>query len=173
MMRRQGAPDDPIASGGQVCPSPRISAFGGRGAAKEREGGRGLGLVGLEGAPGEAGSLLALNGVPMHVISSAAATKAATPLFSTGRASRPAARRVVGHRCRRRYDAAPCPGDERPRIVLTGYSDGMRDWLRSLGLLCETISWKLRFFVLTTEAGPAILSQLMQRHRMLDVVSWS
>ncbi|MQW95692.1 hypothetical protein [Sinorhizobium fredii] len=57
--------------------------------------------------------------------------------------------------------------------MLTGYSDGMRDWLRSLGLLCETISWKLRFFVLTTEAGPAILSQLMQRHRMLDVVSWS
>jgi hypothetical protein len=57
------------------------------------------------------------------------------------------------------------------RVELTGFTDGMRDWLRSIGLFSEMIAWKLRFFIPVTEEGAAILSRLMQRHRLLDVVS--
>ncbi|HEV7248135.1 MAG TPA: strawberry notch family protein [Shinella sp.] len=57
------------------------------------------------------------------------------------------------------------------RVELTGFTDGMRDWLRSIGLFSEMIAWKLRFFVPVTDEGSAILSRLMQRHRLLDVVS--
>ncbi|MEY9164544.1 hypothetical protein ABIE78_002663 [Sinorhizobium fredii] len=80
----------------------------------------------------------------MHVITSAAATKAATPLLSTGRASRPAARRVA---------------------------EGMRDWWKSIGLFSEMISGRMRFFVPMTEEGPAILGRRIERHRIIDVVS--
>ncbi|RWY78477.1 methylase [Rhizobium leguminosarum] len=55
------------------------------------------------------------------------------------------------------------------RVELTGFTDGMRDWLRSIGLFSEIIAWKLRFFVPTTEEGPAILSKLVQRHRLIDI----
>ncbi|PDT82483.1 hypothetical protein CO676_16850 [Sinorhizobium sp. BJ1] len=105
------------------------------------------------------------------MISSAAATKAAMPLHSTGRASRPAARRVAGHRCRRRYDAAPCRGDERPRIELAGFTDSMRDWWKSIGFFSEMISGRMRFFVPMTEEGSAILGRRIERHRLIDVVS--
>jgi hypothetical protein len=54
------------------------------------------------------------------------------------------------------------------RIELAGFTDGMRDWLRSIGLFSEIINWKLRFFVPTTDEGPVILTQLMQRHRLVD-----
>lgn len=57
------------------------------------------------------------------------------------------------------------------RVELTGFTDGMRDWLRSIGLFSEMISWKLRFFVPTTEDGPTILSRLMQRHRLITVAT--
>ncbi len=57
------------------------------------------------------------------------------------------------------------------RVELTGFTDGMRDWLRSIGLFSEMISWKLRFFIPVTDDGSAILSRLMQRHRLLDVMS--
>ena len=57
------------------------------------------------------------------------------------------------------------------RVELTGFTDGMRDWLRAIGLFSEMIAWKLRFFIPVTEEGAAILSRLMQRHRLLDVVS--
>lgn len=55
------------------------------------------------------------------------------------------------------------------RIELTGFTDGMRDWLRSIGLFSEMINWKLRFFVPMTDEGAVILSKLMQRHRLIDV----
>ncbi len=55
------------------------------------------------------------------------------------------------------------------RVELTGFTDGMRDWLRSIGLFSEMINWKLRFFVPVTDEGAAILSKLMQRHRLIDV----
>ena len=57
------------------------------------------------------------------------------------------------------------------RVELTGFTDGMRDWLRSIGLFSEMIAWKLRFFVPATEEGPAILLELTRRHQLLDVVS--
>lgn len=47
----------------------------------------------------------------------------------------------------------------------------MRDWLRSIGLFSEMIAWKLRFFVPVTDEGSVILSRLLQRHRLLDVIS--
>jgi predicted RNA methylase len=55
------------------------------------------------------------------------------------------------------------------RIELTGFTDGMRDWLKSVGLFSEMISWKLRFFAPVTDKGPEILSKLIERHRLVDV----
>lgn len=55
------------------------------------------------------------------------------------------------------------------RVELTGFTDGMRDRLRSIGLFSEMIAWKVRFFVPTTDEGPAILSRLIERHRIVDV----
>ena len=55
------------------------------------------------------------------------------------------------------------------RVELTGFTDGMRDRLRSIGLFSEMIAWKVRFFIPTTDEGPAILSRLIERHRIVDV----
>lgn len=55
------------------------------------------------------------------------------------------------------------------RVELTGFTDGMRDRLRSIGLFSEMIAWKVRFFVPTTDEGSAILSRLIERHRIVDV----
>lgn len=55
------------------------------------------------------------------------------------------------------------------RVELTGFTDGMRDWLRSIGLFFEMINWKLRFFVPVTDEGAEILSKLIERHRLVDV----
>ncbi|MBP1847391.1 putative RNA methylase [Rhizobium petrolearium] len=55
------------------------------------------------------------------------------------------------------------------RVELTGFTDGMRDWLRSMGLFSEMINWKLRFFMPVTDEGAAILSKLIERHRLVDV----
>jgi len=55
------------------------------------------------------------------------------------------------------------------RVELTGFTDGMRDWLRSIGLFSEMISWKLRFFVPVTHEGAEILSKLIERYRLVDV----
>ncbi|MBY5474681.1 methylase [Rhizobium leguminosarum bv. viciae] len=55
------------------------------------------------------------------------------------------------------------------RVELIGFTDGMRDWLRSIGLFSEMINWKLRFFVPVTDEGAVILSKLMQRHRLIDI----
>ncbi|MGP4693853.1 strawberry notch-like NTP hydrolase domain-containing protein [Agrobacterium cavarae] len=55
------------------------------------------------------------------------------------------------------------------RVELAGFTDGMRDWLRSIGLFSEMINWKLRFFVPVTDEGAVILSKLIERHRLVDV----
>ncbi|MBN8968082.1 MAG: strawberry notch family protein [Rhizobiales bacterium] len=47
------------------------------------------------------------------------------------------------------------------RIELSGFTDTMRDRLRSYGLFSEIISWKLRFFVPVDAAGPTILGKLL------------
>ncbi|MDO5897026.1 strawberry notch-like NTP hydrolase domain-containing protein [Agrobacterium sp. Azo12] len=55
------------------------------------------------------------------------------------------------------------------RVELVGFTDGMRDQLRSFGLFSEMIGWKLRFFLPASEAGQAVLSRLIARHRIVDV----
>lgn len=55
------------------------------------------------------------------------------------------------------------------RIELSGFSDGMRDRLRSIGLFSEMIAWKVRFFIPASDDGPAVLSRLLERHRIVDV----
>ncbi|MDB5552305.1 MAG: hypothetical protein JWL86_2289 [Rhizobium sp.] len=59
------------------------------------------------------------------------------------------------------------------RVELAGFTDGMRDRLRSIGLFSEMIAWKVRFFVPTTDEGPAILSRLIEGHRVVDVAGRS
>jgi predicted RNA methylase len=57
------------------------------------------------------------------------------------------------------------------RVELTGFTDGMIDRLKAMGLTSEIIAWKLRLFVPTGAAGPAILGTLMERyplHRIAD-----
>jgi len=55
------------------------------------------------------------------------------------------------------------------RIELSGFTDGMVERLKALGLMPEIISWKLRLFVPTGAAGPAILSILMERHPLIRI----
>ncbi len=45
-----------------------------------------------------------------------------------------------------------------------GFSDGMLDRLKAMGLMSEIIAWKLRLFVPTGANGPAILEALRERH---------
>ena len=47
------------------------------------------------------------------------------------------------------------------RVELTGFTDGMVDRLKAMGLISEIISWKLRLFVPTGANGPVILGALM------------
>ena len=55
------------------------------------------------------------------------------------------------------------------RIELTGFTDAMRDRLRAYGLFHEIISWKLRMFVPTDVAGPAILAKVLERYPLARV----
>lgn len=55
------------------------------------------------------------------------------------------------------------------RIELAGFTDGMRDKLRSIGLFSEMIAWKVRFFIPASSDGQAVLSRLMELHRVVDV----
>ncbi len=57
------------------------------------------------------------------------------------------------------------------RVELTGFTDGMVDRLKAMGLVSEIISWRLRLFVPTSDRGPLILGVLLDRHplaRMVD-----
>lgn len=55
------------------------------------------------------------------------------------------------------------------RIELAGFTDGMRDRLRSIGLFSEMIAWKVRFFIPVSNDGQAVLSRLIELHRIIDV----
>ena len=55
------------------------------------------------------------------------------------------------------------------RVELSGFSDGMVDRLKAMGLASEIIAWKLRLFVPTGATGPAILGTLMERHPLMRV----
>ena len=50
------------------------------------------------------------------------------------------------------------------RVELSGFSDTMRDRLRSYGLFHEIISWKLRMFIPTDATGVAVLAKVMERY---------
>ena len=55
------------------------------------------------------------------------------------------------------------------RIELSGFTDTMRDRLRTYGLFHEIISWKLRMFVPTDAAGPAILAKVLERYPLARI----
>jgi predicted RNA methylase len=55
------------------------------------------------------------------------------------------------------------------RIELTGFTDGMVDRLKALGLVSEIIAWKLRLFVPMGASGPDILAALMERHPLVRI----
>jgi len=55
------------------------------------------------------------------------------------------------------------------RVELSGFTDGMVDRLKAMGLTSEIIAWKLRLFVPTGATGPAILGTLMERHPLMRV----
>jgi hypothetical protein len=59
------------------------------------------------------------------------------------------------------------------RVELSGFTDGMVDRLKAMGLTSEIIAWKLRLFVPTGVAGPAILGALMERHPLVRIVDRS
>ncbi|MFJ1311368.1 strawberry notch-like NTP hydrolase domain-containing protein [Agrobacterium sp. P15N1-A] len=59
------------------------------------------------------------------------------------------------------------------RIELAGFTDGMRERLRSIGLFSEMIAWKVRFFIPASNDGQAVLSRLIERHRIIDVAGRS
>lgn len=48
-----------------------------------------------------------------------------------------------------------------------GFSDEMVERLKAIGLMSEIISWKLRLFVPTGTAGPAMLAELMERYPLV------
>jgi predicted RNA methylase len=50
------------------------------------------------------------------------------------------------------------------RIELSGFTDTMRDRLRTYGLFTEIISWKLRMFVPTDAGGVCVLARVLERH---------
>ena len=55
------------------------------------------------------------------------------------------------------------------RVELCGFTEGMVDRLKAMGLISEIITWKLRLFVPTGSNGPAILAELMERHPLIRV----
>lgn len=55
------------------------------------------------------------------------------------------------------------------RIELTGFTEGMRDWLKSIGLFSEIINWKTRFFIPVTDGGADIVGRLTERHRLIEL----
>ncbi len=55
------------------------------------------------------------------------------------------------------------------RVELYGFTDGMVDRLKAMGLISEIITWKLRLFVPTGSSGPAILAELMERYPVIRV----
>jgi predicted RNA methylase len=50
------------------------------------------------------------------------------------------------------------------RIELSGFTDTMRDRLRTYGLFAEVISWKLRMFVPVDASGAEVLAKVLDRY---------
>ena len=56
------------------------------------------------------------------------------------------------------------------RVELTGFTDGMVERLKALGLMSEIISWRLRLFIPIGSSRIAILSALLDRFPLRGVV---
>jgi hypothetical protein len=57
-----------------------------------------------------------------------------------------------------------------PRIELTGFNDLGVDRLKSVGLISEIVSWKLRLFVPMGAEGPNIVARLIERYPLERVI---
>ena len=55
------------------------------------------------------------------------------------------------------------------RVELTGFTDGMVERLKAIGLISETIAWRLRLFVPIGFQGPTVLAALLERYRLTRV----
>ena len=55
------------------------------------------------------------------------------------------------------------------RVELCGFTEGMVDRLKAMGLISEIITWKLRLFVPTSEVGPTIFAELMDRYPLVRI----
>ena len=55
------------------------------------------------------------------------------------------------------------------RVELCGFTDGMVDRLKAMGLVSEIIAWKLRLFVPTGANGSSILAELMERYPIVRI----
>ncbi|WP_417281719.1 strawberry notch C-terminal domain-containing protein [Azospirillum himalayense] len=56
------------------------------------------------------------------------------------------------------------------RVELSGFTEGMAERLKALGLMSEIIAWTLRLFVPVGGRGPAVFAALLARHPLLRVV---
>jgi hypothetical protein len=59
------------------------------------------------------------------------------------------------------------------RIEVSGFSEGMVDRLKAMGLVSEIIAWKLRLFVPVGVNGPPILSAVMERYPLMRIAERS
>ncbi|MGX5844769.1 strawberry notch-like NTP hydrolase domain-containing protein [Mesorhizobium sp. ArgA1] len=55
------------------------------------------------------------------------------------------------------------------RVELIGFAEAMVPRLKTLGLIAEIISWKLRLFIPTGDLGLSILAALLDRHTLVGV----
>ncbi|MHB1205727.1 MAG: strawberry notch-like NTP hydrolase domain-containing protein [Rhodospirillaceae bacterium] len=55
------------------------------------------------------------------------------------------------------------------RVELLGFTDGMVERLKALGLISEIVSWRLRLFVPISQ-GAAILGTLFERHPLMQIL---
>jgi hypothetical protein len=55
------------------------------------------------------------------------------------------------------------------RIEVSGFTEGMVDRLKAMGLVSEIIAWKLRLFVPVGTAGPTIIGSLMERYPLVRI----
>ncbi|WP_298745349.1 strawberry notch-like NTP hydrolase domain-containing protein [uncultured Brevundimonas sp.] len=55
------------------------------------------------------------------------------------------------------------------RVELVGFTDGMVDRLKAMGLVSEIIAWKLRLFIPTGPNGASVLAGLVDRHPLARI----
>jgi len=56
------------------------------------------------------------------------------------------------------------------RVELSGFTEGMVERLKTMGLVSEIISWRLRLFIPVSEQGPSILAAILERHPIVRSV---